>query len=198
MVNFVQAFCFQLIHAVQMDKYACSSKLESKSPILFSECSFLRRPGRLSAIQHVSTLKLWSRQQWDEGCFSIGGFSAKLSISVYAVVCYICHLQAALHGGDGSEQSCGFGGSLRQGGGDMKAEINEVSGTALLPRHCPEAAVCGRPTLIIWGSQCSTYTRPAVIWTPAASSVRRVWLCSPRNDTSRHNVSFISFLPKCA
>lgn len=57
--------------------------------------------------------------------------------------------QAALHGGDGSEQSCGFGGSLRKGGGDMKAEINEVSGTALLAGHCPEAAVCGRPTLII-------------------------------------------------
>lgn len=77
-------------------------------------------------------------------------------------------------------------------------KINEVSGTALLLGHCPEAAVCGRPALIIWGSQCSTYTRPVVIWTPGASGVRRVWFCSLRNDTSRHNVSFISFLPKCA
>lgn len=58
-------------------------------------------------------------------------------------------VQAALHGGDGSGQSCGWGGSLREGGGDMKAEINEVSGTVLLPGHCPEEAVCGRPTFII-------------------------------------------------
>lgn len=142
-------------------------------------CSFLRRPGGLSAIQHVSTLKLWLRQQWDEGRFSIGEFSAKLSISVYAVVCYICHgrpdMLHKLHCMVVmAEQSCGFGGSLRQGSGDMKAEINEVRGTALLPGHRPEAAVCGRPTLIIWGSQCSTYTRPVVIWTPAAWSVHRV------------------------
>lgn len=67
------------------DHVAWMSCLRSK------QCPFLRRPGRLSAIQHVSTLNLWSRQQWDEGCFSIGEFSAKLSISVYAVVCYICH-----------------------------------------------------------------------------------------------------------
>lgn len=29
------------------------------------------------------------------------------------------------------------GGILREGGGDIKAEINEVSGTVLLPGHCP-------------------------------------------------------------
>lgn len=31
------------------------------------------------------------------------------------------------------------------GGGEMKAEIDEVNATALLPGHRPEEAVCGRP-----------------------------------------------------
>lgn len=43
-------------------------------------CSILRRPSRLPVMLHVSTLKLWLRRQRDEGCFSIGYFSAKLSI----------------------------------------------------------------------------------------------------------------------
>lgn len=47
-------------------------------------------------------------------------------------------------------------GSLREGGGEMKAEINEVSGTTPLLGHCPEGAVCGRLTLIICGLKCST------------------------------------------
>lgn len=118
--------------------------------------SFLRHPGSLSVILVVSTLTLWLRQQWDEGCFSIVVFSKMIHFGLCSCLLHLSRaarhaVQGALHGGDGSEQSCGWGGSLREEGGDMKAEINEVSGTVLLPGHCSEEAVCGRPTFIIWG-----------------------------------------------
>lgn len=74
-------------------------------------------------------------------------------------------------------------GSLREGGGEMKAEINEVSGTAQLPGHCPKEED-PRSLFVV---------RPVVIWTPAMLSVCRDWLRRSRNDTSRHNVSFIYF-----
>lgn len=50
-------------------------------------------------------------------------------------------------------------------GGKMKAEINEVSGTFLLPGRCPVEAVRGRRTAISCGVRLLTDMRPALIRT---------------------------------
>lgn len=71
--------------------------------------------------------------------------------------------------------------SLREGGGEMKAEINEVSGTTQLPGHCAKDP----HSLFV--------VRPVVIWTLAMLSVCRDWLRRSRNDTSWHYVCFIYF-----
>lgn len=54
-------------------------------------------------------------------------------------------------------------GVWRERGGKMKAEINEVSGSFLLPGHCPEEADCGRHTFINCGVQLLTDMRPGLI-----------------------------------
>lgn len=44
----------------------------------------------------------------------------------------------------------------------MKAEINEVSGTLVLPGHCPVEADCGRHPFNMFGVQFLTDMRPVV------------------------------------
>lgn len=108
-----------------------------------------RCPSSLSVILHVSTLKLWLRQQWDEGCFSIGYLSAK-TFHLALCSCLLHRLWRAVH----AEiylimRLCTS--SWREGDGEMKAEINEVSGTVQLLGHCPKEKVWGRPAFINCG-----------------------------------------------
>lgn len=176
---------------------------EFKSTIIFTACLARRRNTTLSTavpvvrpvMLHVSTLKLWLRQQWDEGCFSIGYFFQQnypfrlLQLFVTSVTTrHAAHARtftvsnhAALHGRS----------SLKEGGGEMKAEINEVSGTAQLPGHRPKEVVWGRPTVIICGEARGNLN---------GRNVERLQSLVTQVEERHQSTQcvFYLFLPKCA
>lgn len=158
-------------------------------------CSILHRPSSLPVMLHVSTLKLWSRQQWDEGSFSIGYFSAKMihlgfcELLVTSVTARHAARERAFT--VSNRAALRWRSSLREGGGEMKAEINEVSGTAQLPGLRPKEAVWGRPTVIICGEARGN---------PNSRNPERVQSLVTQVE-ERHRPAqcvFYLFLPKCA